>query len=59
MVEKQKSVSINLSISDDEKEWIKIYAVKHGVPVSEIFRQHIRTLREQEAAAGGNTQEEQ
>ena len=57
-MEKQKSASINLSISDDEKEWIKIYAVKHGVPVSELFRQHIRTLQEQEATAGGNTQEE-
>ena len=59
MVEKQKSASINLSISNDEKEWIKIYAVKHGVPVSELFRQHIRTLQEQEATAGGNIQEEQ
>ena len=59
MVESQKFVSINLSISEEEKQWIKIYAVKHGIPVSEIFRQYIRVLKEQESAACSNTQEDQ
>lgn len=55
----KNSVYITLYMSEEEKQWIKIYAIKHGIPVSEIFRQYIRILKEQESAAGSNTQEDQ
>lgn len=46
-------IPINLTLSPEDKRWIKVYAAEHDMTVSDVLRQHIRVLQEKERDRDG------
>lgn len=42
---KKDMVAINLTLSPEDKRWIKVYAAAHDTTVSEVLRRQIQTMR--------------
>lgn len=45
-------VRINLTLSPEDKRWIKVYAVEHEMTVSDVLRQSIHDLQKKEKECG-------
>ena len=46
-------IPINLTLSPEDKRWIKVYAAEHDMTVSDVLRQHIRVLQKKERDSDG------
>ena len=42
---KKGMVAINLTLSPEDKRWIKVYAAAHDTTVSEVLRRQIQMMR--------------
>lgn len=45
-------VRINLTLSPEDKRWVKIYAAEHDMTVSDVLRQYIHDLQKKEKECG-------
>ena len=43
-----KRITMNVSLYESERIYLKIYAAKHGVTVSELIHQYVELLKSQE-----------
>lgn len=46
-------IPINLTLSPEDKRWIKVYAAEHDMTVSDVLQQHIRVLQKKESDPDG------
>ena len=44
-----KKATINISISQDDKKYIKTYAIEHNTTVTQLIAEYVRQLRDNEA----------
>ena len=51
-------IPINLTLSPEDKRWIKVYAAEHDMTVSDVLQQHIRVLQEKERDRDGKCKSE-
>lgn len=51
-------IPINLTLSPEDKRWIKVYAAEHDMTVSDVLQQHIRVLQEEERDRDGKCKSE-
>ena len=51
-------IPINLTLSPEDKRWIKVYAAEHDMTVSDVLQQHIRVLQEKERDPDGKCESE-
>lgn len=45
-------VRINLTLSPEDKRWVKVYAAEHDMTVSNVLRQYIHDLQKKEKECG-------
>ena len=45
-----KRITMNVSLYESERTYLKIYAAKHGTNVSELIHQYVEMLKAQERA---------
>ena len=43
-----KKATINISISQDDKKYLKTYAVEHDTTVTQLIADYVRQLRDEE-----------
>ena len=47
---KESRITMNVSLYELERTFLKIYAAKHGTNVSDLIHQYVEMLKEQEKA---------
>ncbi len=47
---KESRITMNVSLYESERTFLKIYAAKHGTNVSDLIHQYVEMLKEQEKA---------
>ena len=50
-----KRITMNVALYESERQFLKIYAVKHGTNVSDLIHQYVEMLKEQEKAEDAYT----
>ena len=47
--ETDKKTTLNLSMSPDDKKYLKTYAIEHNTTVTQLIAEYVRQLRDNEA----------